>query len=203
MSLLTPVLAKVSPNVTQMIRIDHAAVVALFHKVRPDQPEGVRAAAARSICLSLEIHAQLEEEIFYPAVRDAGIDSPVLEMSVPEHDEMRRLIARVRELQAQPAERDQAVRELMSAVMHHVADEETQLLAAAERQMSPKELETLGGRMSERRLVLMKPHLGEMAGNHARAMPMQTAVLAMGAVAIGALLFGRRGTARTAYARRW
>lgn len=203
MSVITPILAKVSPCITQMIRIDHAAVVALFHKVRPENSESVRAASARSICLALEIHAQLEEEIFYPALREAGVDSSALELAVPEHDEARKLIARVRELADQPAERDQAVRELMAAVMHHVADEETQLLPAAERVMSKQQLDELGGRMSERRMVLMKPHMKEMATNHVKAMPMQTALLAVGAVALGTLLFGRRTHARPAFDRRW
>lgn len=42
-----------------------------------------------TICLALEIHAQLEEEIFYPAIREFGRDADMVGESIPEHDEMR------------------------------------------------------------------------------------------------------------------
>ena len=75
---------------------DHSHVLAQFHKLDPETNPTVRSGVLRSICAALEIHAQLEEEIFYPALRTAGIQTPVLDKSEPEHDAMRRLIERVR-----------------------------------------------------------------------------------------------------------
>ena len=77
----------------------------------------------RSAC-ALEIHAQLEEEIFYPALR-AIADTEFVEKSVPEHDQMRRLITQLRNLEPADASYDETFFELMNIVMHHVADEET------------------------------------------------------------------------------
>ena len=51
-----------------------------------------------TVCVALEIHAQLEEEIFYPALR-AHADTEFLRKSVPEHDQMRRLITHLRNLE--------------------------------------------------------------------------------------------------------
>jgi Hemerythrin HHE cation binding domain len=93
---MNPIVKQLSPSATKMIRMDHAHVMAQFHKIEPGMSPDTRAAIVRSICAALEIHAQLEEEIFYPALRECGLDLPALAKSVPEHEEMRRLIERVR-----------------------------------------------------------------------------------------------------------
>ncbi len=91
-------------------------------------------------------------------------DPVVIDKSVPEHDEMRRLIARLREMTPGDAEYDRTFMELMRDVMHHVADEETVLLPAAERMLAD-ELGELGAKMTKRRLELSAPRAGEIAGN--------------------------------------
>ena len=121
------------PTVTNMIRADHTHVLATFHQYEIDTSPGTKRALVNTICAGLEIHAQLEEEIFYPAMRAVAGDAGVVGKSVPEHDEMRRLIARLREMEPEDAGYDATVMELMRDVLHHVADEETILLPDAER----------------------------------------------------------------------
>ena len=179
---------KLSPNATSMIRMDHTHVLAQFHKIDPRIAEGQREAVVRSICAALEIHAQIEEEIFYPAVRASGVNAPALERSLPEHDEMRRLIERVRSLDGQRAAQDDALNELINAVMHHMADEETQILPAAERFLGPERLAELGAEMTERRLELARPRAAELAVDLARAAPAKTALVAIGALVAGTML---------------
>lgn len=189
-------MSKLSATATQMIRTDHAAVLALFHKIRPDAGDSQRAAALRGICTALEIHAQLEEEIFYPALRESGIQSPVLDKSVPEHDEIRRLIERVRSTEGERTEQDNAALDLMNVVLHHVADEETRLLPEAERVLGESRNSELGAEMTARRLELMKPQAGQLIADKARAMPATTAMLALGSLVVGALLLGGRRSRR-------
>ena len=86
------------PTVTNMIRADHTHVLATFHQYEVDTAPGTKRALVNTICFALEIHAQLEEEIFYPAMRSIAGDAGVVGKSVAEHDEMRRLIARLREM---------------------------------------------------------------------------------------------------------
>jgi hemerythrin superfamily protein len=181
----------VTPTATNLIRADHTAVVAYFHKLDPTVQGKVRSAIVRNICTALEIHAQMEEELFYPALRSAGLSSPELEQSVPAHDEVRRLIERVRSLEENSDQQCEALNELMGAVMHHVADEETKLLPMAEQQMSPEVLSELGTRMTKRRLELTKPHATEMAVDWAVGAPMKTAAIAAGTLVAGALLYSR------------
>jgi hemerythrin-like domain-containing protein len=181
----------VTPTATHLIRTDHTAVLAYFHKLEPSVQGKVRAAIVRNICTALEIHAQMEEELFYPALRSAGLSSPQLEKSVPEHDEMRRLIQRVRSLEEGSDEQCEALNDLMGAVMHHMSDEETKLLPMAEQQMAPEVLSELGTRMTRRRLELTRPHAAEMAMDMAVGAPMKTAVVAAGTLVAGALLYNR------------
>ena len=188
---MNPIVRKMSPTAPSMIRMDHTLVMSHFHKLEPDTPEGVRAAVVRSICAVLEIHAQIEQEIFYPALRESGVELPALQEAGPAHDEARKLIERVRALNGQRTAQDNALYELMNAVMHHVADEETQILPAAERFLGPERLSDLGARMTERRLELARPRAAELAADMARGAPAKTALMAVSALVAGGLLMSR------------
>ena len=181
-----------NPSATAMIRRDHATVLAQFHKVEPDAAPGLCEAAIRTICTALDVHAQVEEELFYPALREAGVDLPVLAKSEPEHQRMRELMQPLRDgtLKGQPEEQRRALGRLMNAVMHHMADEETQLLPEAERTLNRQQLCELGGRMTRRKLALARPHAGELAVDMARTAPAKTAVLTLSLVVLTAWLVG-------------
>lgn len=183
---MNALLSKVAPSAANMIRMDHTHVLETFHQYDIGASPRTRQALVNTICLALEIHAQLEEEIFYPAMRAA--DGQVIDKSVHEHDEMRRLIAQLRGADPTADEYDSTVLELMRDVMHHVADEETILLPDAERLLGFDRLSELGAEMTRRRFQLSAPHAGEMALNTVRAMPASTVLVAAGALIGGAYL---------------
>src|SRR4051812_34210072 len=133
-------LNQLSPTITDMIRFDHSHVMVTFHQYTKDKAPSVKKALADTICSALEIHATLEEEIFYPVMRQFEGDSAVMEKSVPEHAEMRRLIAQLRQTDAADPQHDKLIHELMRDVVHHVADEETVLLPHAEAMLSNERL---------------------------------------------------------------
>jgi hemerythrin superfamily protein len=193
---------------TTMIRMDHTHVLALFHRFKPDASVGKKRALVANACLALDIHAQLEEEFFYPALREVIAGDETLEKSKPEHDDMRLLIAELREravaedpVAENPIEGaafDAKFNDLMRIVIHHVADEETRLLPAAERLMNDR-LAQLGSAMMKRRIELLRPHMGELAASTMRSFPSAAAagiLVAAGAVAVGAMLLTRRGDTR-------
>jgi hemerythrin superfamily protein len=178
---MNQLLSRLSPSITNMIRMDHTHVLTTFHQYEVDTPLRVKKGLVDTVCVALEIHAQLEEEVFYPALR-AVADTEYLGKSVPEHDQMRRLITQLRNLEPAHATYDETFFELMNHVMHHVADEETLLLPMAERVLADR-LGELGAQMTKRRLQLAAPRSGEIAGGMARSVG--TGGLVMGA---GALL---------------
>jgi hypothetical protein len=184
-------LDKIAPSATDMIRADHTRVLAAFHRYDVSGSPAVKHAIVNTICLALEVHAQIEEEIFYPAMR--SIDPGVIDKSIPEHEEMRRRIASLRQMDPSSALYDDTVMELMRNVMRHVADEETTLLPDAEKRMADRVGE-LGALMTKRRLQLTGPRAGEMALNTARAAPKAMVLLGAGVVAAaaGLLFYSRR-----------
>jgi len=186
---MNKVLKTFIPTVTNMIRADHTHVLATFHQYEIDTAPGTKRALVNTICAGLEIHAQLEEEIFYPAMRAVAGDAALVGKSVPEHDEMRRLIARLREMEPDDAGYDATVMELMRDVIHHVADEETILLPDAEHVLADR-LEELGSAMAKRRLELVAPRTLELAWNQARALPASNVLMGAGALALVVMLLG-------------
>jgi hemerythrin superfamily protein len=177
------------PYATNMIRLDHTHVLATFHQYKTTSRSAVKLGLVNTTCLALEVHAQLEEEIFYPAVR-AVSDNDAIRKSVPEHDEMRRLISLLRSMEPGDRRYDDTYMELMRDVLHHVADEETILLPEAERLLHGR-LGELGLQMTKRRMELLAPRTGDIVVNIARAMPASSMALMAGAVAAGMLLGSR------------
>ena len=173
-------LSKLSPSITDMIRFDHSHVLVTFHQYTTTSKPSVKKALAETICDALEIHATLEEEIFYPLLRRLDPAEPVLQKSEPEHDEMRRMIRELRATRAVDKAHDSLVHELMRDVMHHVADEETVLLPHAERLLGKERLEELGAAMTRRRLELLKPKAGKIAKNTAVGFSGSTAAIVVG-----------------------
>jgi hypothetical protein len=187
---MNPVLKSLSPSATDMIRMDHTRVLAAFHRYALDAQPKTKQGLVNGLCVALEIHAQIEEEIFYPALR--SLDPQVVEKSFPEHQEMRRLIALLRAMDPAGPEYDATFMELMRAVIHHVADEETTLLPDAERRLAGQ-LGELGARMSRRRVELGSPRAGELARNMAQAVPPKAIMVGAGALLAGAFAFRALG----------
>ncbi len=166
-----PALAeRVAPGATDLVRRDHQALLTLFHRWSPKASARRRRALALSAALALEVHAQVEEEILYTALREVG-PSEFLLGAVDDHSRMRALIARLRQQPAGGAnvgDEADVFMELMREVMHHMAEEETRFLPEVERVLQGR-LGELGAQMLQRRLALMAPRLPALAWHRLRA----------------------------------
>ena len=114
-----------------------------------------------------------------------ALDPALVEKNVPEHDEMRRLVAGLGQMEPTYPDYDEMFMALMRNVMLHVADEETILLPRAERMLA-RELDDLGARMTVRRLELTAARLDEIAHDTLRVLPTSLLVGGAGAVIAGA-----------------
>src|SRR4051812_43512735 len=113
---MKPLLAKIAPDATDMIRADHSRVLAMFHRYKAESTPGTKRAIVGAMCLALEVHAQIEEEIFYPAM--GSVDVGMVGKLIPEHDRMRGLIAALRSTEPSDAQYDTTVMQLMREVIH-------------------------------------------------------------------------------------
>ncbi|SAK59227.1 cation-binding protein [Caballeronia glebae] len=174
-----------SPSITTMIRMDHTHVMAVFHRYHAETSWWRKRAIVELACTALEIHAQLEEEIFYPALSEVMAGDERLAKSKPEHDKMREDIAKLRSMGPEDAAYDARFMQLMREVMHHVADEETVLLPTAERALG-SQLSALGVRMTKRRMQLVaRNRPTAIAANTAGTFPLASlAAISLGALAI-------------------
>jgi hypothetical protein len=174
-----------SPSITTMIRMDHTHVMAAFHRYHADTPWWRKRAIVELACTALEIHAQLEEEIFYPALEIALPGDDTLQKSKPEHDQMREDIAKLRGMGPDDAAFDARFMKLMREVIHHVADEETVLIPTAERALT-SQLSKLGARMTRRRMQLVaQKRPAAIAANTVGAFPLASlAAVSLGVLAV-------------------
>ncbi|HLX30839.1 MAG TPA: hemerythrin domain-containing protein [Casimicrobiaceae bacterium] len=179
---------RMSPSAVTMIRMDHTHALMTFHRYHVDTSPGRKRAIVETLSLALDIHAALEEEIFYPAMR--SIDPDLVDKSIPEHGEMKRLIGELHRMRPEDHAYDTTVMDLMREVIRHVADEETKMLPDAERVLGERRLSELGAQMTQRRMQLAAPRTAEIAVNSIRSYPGATLAFT-GIVALGGLLAAR------------
>lgn len=188
-------LTKPNSSITDMIRADHTMVMGTFHQYAESSSATARKALAATLCDALEVHATLEEEILYPVLRRLDPADPIIQKSEPEHDEMRRLVTELRATGARDQRHAQLMNELMRDVMHHVADEETILLAAAERMLGEQRLQEMGAQMTRRRLSLVKEVAAPSGRTAAVVVGLAGAALAAGWMSRTGASAADRGTA--------
>jgi hemerythrin superfamily protein len=122
-------------DAVDLLDADHKAVKKLFIDFNAlcedDAPAEEKQAIADKICLALTVHAQLEEELFYPAVREATGDDPLLDEAVLEHAQAKDAIAAIEAMDAGDDGFDDAVQQLGKDIDHHVLEEREQIFLKA------------------------------------------------------------------------
>jgi iron-sulfur cluster repair protein YtfE (RIC family) len=149
----------VDKDACDLLDADHIAVKHLFVEyarlatAAPADSAAGRQALARKICAELTVHAQIEEEIFYPALREV-IDEPErLDQAQEEHQEARELIAQIEGLAAADETMDDLVTLLAREIEQHVKEERDHLFPKA-RAAQSLDLDALGAQLKERQQEL-------------------------------------------------
>lgn len=149
--------AALPTDATALLAQDHQEVRALFQQYERSAQGGPgashRQGLAERICTMLETHTRLEEELFYPEARAAGVDAALLDEAEAEHASAKTLIGRLRAGLPDETDRDASVTELAEAIEHHVAEEESELFPQC--RDAGMDLEDLGRRLAERKQALV------------------------------------------------
>lgn len=142
------------PDLLDMLSDDHKRVKKLFSRFEKLESEDEEAQQiARQVCLELELHARLEEELFYPALRGAIADEDLVDEAEVEHQSAKDLIAKIRELSPEDPKFRATVCVLGEYVNHHVKEEESDIFDQA--RSAKLDLQALAQRALERREALM------------------------------------------------
>jgi hemerythrin superfamily protein len=107
---------------------------------------------AENAMAELEVHAALEEEIFYPAVKREVDDGSMIQEALEEHQTVKQLISELRGMEEADDEFESQFSQLVENVQHHVEEEENEMLPKVEE--SELDLNSLGEQMSQRKQEL-------------------------------------------------
>jgi len=140
----------------KLLVADHRKVEGLFADFEKARSARRKEKLVHEICTELKIHATIEEEIFYPALR-GKIDEDMLDEAMVEHDGAKMLINDLESAAPDEDYYDAKVKVLSEQIEHHVGEEEKQRDSMfAQARKADVDLEALGGRMAARKAELME-----------------------------------------------
>jgi hypothetical protein len=109
----------------QLLADDHRTVEALFEKFEAASGAAAKEKLVKQICTELKVHAQIEEEVYYPAIR-GKVEEADLDEAYVEHDSAKLLINELEAAAPDEAYYDAKVKVLSELIEHHVKEEEKQ-----------------------------------------------------------------------------
>jgi hemerythrin superfamily protein len=154
--------ARGKDDALKLLKADHKEVSDLVGKFESGRiSKDRKVAIAKQICMALTVHAQIEEEIFYPAARETvrGIDD-LLDEAAVEHESVKELIAAIEDASPDNDDLFEArVKVLGEYVKHHVKEEEGQIFPKVRK--SDMDLAEIGQQLATRKEELMRELKGD------------------------------------------
>jgi iron-sulfur cluster repair protein YtfE (RIC family) len=155
---LVPALKKRAMRATTILKKDHRMVSGLIMtlEMTPKISATVRKTLFDQIKNNVMVHAQVEEEIFYPAIRKVmyGGDSSKVAEAYHEHQIVKDLLNQMAGMDPVSDEFDRKLTEFKNNITHHVEEEENEMFPHVQERMSSEELEEIGRRMHDRKMHL-------------------------------------------------
>jgi len=173
-STMTQAKTRSAPGAKDAIAIlteDHKKVKKMFMDfeklMNSENKEVQKGTLVKKICEELTLHTQVEEEIFYPAVRGAIDDDELMDEADVEHDGAKELIAQLEDMEPGDDHYDAKVTVLGENVDHHVKEEQDEMFPKAKK--AKLDLAALGTQMLERKQELQAGDDASTAKKNARA----------------------------------
>lgn len=143
------------PRALALLIEDHETVAGYFKKYERSEDDEEKTELIAQMCAALQVHAQIEEEIFYPALREALGDKgqDTLAEANVEHEHVKSLVEQLDGAEAGDEMVDARVKVLTEYVKHHVKEEEGEMFTMAKK-VRELDLDELGERMEERKTEL-------------------------------------------------
>lgn len=149
-----PARARPAPkDAIALLKADHEAVSQLFAEYGKTRSMPNKKALVAEICAALAVHARIEEEIFYPAVKAALKDKLLVPEATVEHAGVKDLLAQLEGVEPDGETYDAKVKVLSEYVKHHVREEQNEMFPKAK--ASSLDMVELGARMAARKDELM------------------------------------------------
>ena len=144
-----------------LLRNDHKTVEGLFKKFEKAGPNAYKTKQdlVEKIIEELSVHAAIEEQVLYPAMRKALPDGETLvQEAIDEHQEVKETLAAIEKADSR-SELDPLLEGLMADVRHHVEEEETELFPKLRASVATHELQDMGAKLATaKKLAPTHPH---------------------------------------------
>jgi predicted DNA-binding protein len=136
-------------DVFELLKQDHEKVSGIFEKLDKTTERGVktREELFAQLKTELDIHSQIEEQIFYPAIKEAKETHDITLEAIEEHAVVKRLLKELDALSKDDEKWGAKLTVLKENVEHHVEEEEDEMFKDARKVLSEEQIETLGARM--------------------------------------------------------
>jgi hemerythrin-like domain-containing protein len=143
----------------KMLMEDHKKVTKMFDQFEKmqkakDEDSEAKQLLVETVCNALTIHAQLEQEIFYPAAREAIDDKDLLDEAEVEHATARQIITELMAMQPGDPLYEAKFTVLGEYVKHHIQEEEKELFPAVKK--AKLDFDSLGQEIQQRKIDLRK-----------------------------------------------
>ncbi len=149
-------MAETKQDAVALLKQDHDEVEKLFETYNSATGSKRKQELARKICRELTIHAQIEEEIFYPAC-EGKVDEDLLKEGYVEHDAAKLLIAEIEAGEPSDEFYDAKMKVLCEEIDHHVKEEEKRMEGLfAQARKAGLDMDSLGQQLAERKAELLK-----------------------------------------------
>jgi len=136
-----------------LLRADHKKVSELYAQYETTRSPAKKKALVATICLELSVHARVEEEIFYPAVKAALKDKEMIPEAQVEHASLKELIAQVKDKEPDGEMFDAKIKVMSEYTKHHVKEEQNEIFPAAKK--TRLDMQDLGAQIAARKEELM------------------------------------------------
>jgi len=132
-----------------LLKSDHEKVSAIFEKLEPTTERALktREELFAKLKAEIDVHAHIEETIFYPAIKDAAETRAITLEGYEEHHVVKILLS---ELASMPVDTEQwtaKLKVLKENVEHHVEEEEDEMFKSVRKILTKEEIDNLGARM--------------------------------------------------------
>jgi len=138
---------------TAQLKADHKAVSALFAAYEKARAPSMKKKLVAKICTELSVHAQVEDEIFYPAVKAALKDKELVPEAIVEHATLKNLISQIEGKEPDGEMFDAKVKVLSEYVKHHVKEEQNEMFPKAKK--TKLDMRALGAQLAARKQELL------------------------------------------------
>jgi hemerythrin superfamily protein len=147
-------------TIFDLLKKDHKKVTAIFDKIEDTTPHAVktREKLYRRLKEELQVHTEIEERVFYPALQEFDEIKNLIQEAREEHEKVRNLLEQAGVVTKDSQDFMNLIAQMKKEVKHHVKEEENQIFLKAKDLLDEDQIEQLGVQAEDEREEIMAFH---------------------------------------------